>query len=252
VQQERTVSRFTFELLTLATMFAMVAVASVVVIITFPRLGLDWGPISWVHVVIGLLGFFGARLLVDRGLKAVGLSRSGRLVEARRPAEPNSGYDPVEEVIEIRYPRSQTNGWVLVCLIFVAMMFVLFEVIIPKRDQRGREHLPLLYGMFLGFAAIGYLMRYVKIIRIDPLGVTAYRTKYLIRPTMIPWSQIASCDLVVVRDTFGKVAVTYPVLRDAAGKKLFVGLAAAFAMTPEDQQVVLCALKQRFPKVDLD
>ena len=54
--------------------------------------------------------------------------------------------------------------------------------------------------------------------------VTAARKRFSIFPAMIPWSQIASCDLLVLRDTVGATAIACPVINDADRKDLFCGL----------------------------
>jgi hypothetical protein len=141
----------------------------------------------------------------------------------------------------------------LICLGFGALIFLIAEVLIPRRAQTGREALPMLYGVFLGFAALAYLIGHIKIILIDDQGVTACPGSYTIRRATIPWSQIACCELVVHRDTFGKIAVAYPRFRGHDGKDLFPGLGWALSMaSPQDQQKVLQSLKRRFPKLDSD
>ena len=253
MESERTVSRFTFE----ATAFLAVVTATVIegilIAIVSRQLGLSKEPSGEVVSGLIMVNILISRAVVDRAYKALGLSRSGRMVEARRPAAMAPGYTPAEDAIEIQYPRLLFNVVPLTFLGFAGVTFLLTEVIIPRQDQERREFLPLLYGVLLGLAALTYFMRYIVIIRIDARGVTAARTPYSIRPTTIPWSRIASCDLVVIRDTFGKITVAYPVMKDVEGRDLFRGLSGGLAMaSADDQQKVLRYLKGRFPKLDVD
>ena len=111
----------------------------------------------------------------------------------------------------------------------------------------------MLYSLIVVFGVLSYWLRYMTIIRIDETGVSAPRTGCSFWPTTVPWSQIASCELVVVRDTWDKVVVTYPVLKNASGEVLFAGLRANFLhANPGDQQKVLQALEMRFPKLEVD
>jgi hypothetical protein len=227
---ERTVSRFAFESVVFATIIALSIVEMILVLWVSRRLGFEKG--SSRDLVTGLCvpNIILGRVLVDRALKALGLSRSGRMVEGRRPSITTPESASVEDVIEVRCRRSLWMGMMLMLLGIAAFIFLLTEVLIPKNAQEGREYLPLLYGMCLGLAALMYVLKYIKIIRIDSQGVMSYRTPYSIRPTTIPWSRIASCDLIAVRDTFGKIVVNYPVMKGADGKELFRGLAQGLAM----------------------
>ncbi len=253
MQPERTVSRFTFRLTVLLAVFLIIVFEIIVLTIISRRLGSGKdSPIGGYVGGLVMLNIFLAYAGVDRAFKAFGLSRSGRMVEGRRPAAMASESTSVEDVVDIQCSRSVSNALVLMCLVPFALIFLAVEVLAPKHGT-GREVLPLLYAIFLGSAAYMYLMRYITIIRIDAQGVTAHRKPYSIRRTTIPWSRIASCDLVVTRNTFGEIALAYPVMKGVDGKDLFVGLAQAMAMAiPEDQLKVLRSLKGRFPKLDLD
>jgi hypothetical protein len=249
----KTVSRFTFHVLVMSTAAAMTIPVGVLIAIISLQLGLTSDAFVPFFGVVFVFFLFVSHVVVDRALKAVGLSQSGQMVEARRPAEVSHWNTPVEDVVEIRCARSISNGLALTYLGFAALVFVLFEVIIPRVHQEGRELLTVLYGLLLCAAALAYRMRYTKIIVIDSRGVTAARIQYSFWRTTIPWSQIASCELVVIRDVIGQVATAHPVLKDADGKDLFRGLGASLTMAlPGDQQRVLRALKGRFPTLDRD
>ena len=132
------------------------------------------------------------------------------------------------------------------------VIFVFAELIIPRQAQTGRECLSWLYALFLGFAALSYVLRYFGIPPDRSTGGDACRGLSL-WPTTVSWTEISSCDLVVVRDTFGEIAFAYPVMKDSQGKDLFPGLAANLGWASrEDQLRVLQILKRRFPKLDLD
>ncbi len=124
-------------------------------------------------------------------------------------------------------------------------------MIIPNREQRGRELLPILYGMFVVMAVLAYALRYTVIIRIDCHGVTAARATYSFEPTMIPWSDIGSCDFITATNPFGGVSIEYPVIKDPDGRNLFAGLPGGMAaLRADDRQNVLRALKERFPNLE--
>jgi hypothetical protein len=253
MRSDRTISRFAFKMLVLFSFVAISLIEGLLIAVISQRLGFARSSDSGLFVVLFVFNFMVSPMVVDGALKAIGLSRSGRIVEGRRPAEMTAQWKPTEDAIEVRCSRSQSTALASMCLGLVVLIVVTIEVIVPKHQQEGRELLFLLYAMLLGIAAYAYLMRYIKIIGIDPLGVTAARTQYSIRRTTIPWSQIASCDFVVVRDTLGTIALAYPVVKDATGKDLFPALATNMTMaTPEDQHKVLRYLKGRFSKLDLD
>ena len=252
METQRTISRFRFELTVLAGVVALSAAEGVLAVILEESMGLGKRPLSSHVPALFVLNFLLVRLLVDRILKAMGLSRSGRMVEGRRPATTVSEWVP-DEVIEVRCRSTLANELALAGIGMAAMLFLLCEVVIFRNAQTGREALPALYGLFLGLGALFSLLRCIKILRIDAEGVTAHRTGYSVLLTKIPWASIAACDLVAVRDTCGKVVVSYPVMKDNAGKDLFPGLMQGLAMaSTQDQERVLLALKQRFPKLDVD
>ncbi len=254
MQPERTVSRFTFRSTVLLAVFAITIFELILLEIISRLLGFRKDALVGGYVGgLGLMNIMLAYAGADRAFKAFGLSRSGRMVEGRRPAAmaPESTAD--EDVVEIRCSRSLSNALALMCLVPFAPMVLFVEVLLPRNAVEGREYFLLLYAMFLGFAALGYLVRFITVIRIDAQGVTTYRKSYSIRRTTIPWSRIASCDLVVIRNTFGEIAVAYPIIKNVDGEDLFVGLAQGMAMAiPEDQLKVLRSLKRRFPKLDMD
>jgi hypothetical protein len=188
------------------------------------------------------------RVVADRIFTASGLSRAGRIVEGRRPAPHPPGPAPADDTVCL---TARGACWVRIAAVSVliaVLVFALAEVVIPKSEQIGREALPLLYGMFLGFAALACAMRFLlqTVVRADGRGVTvAGRT--------VPWGDIADCDVVVDRDLFGDIRVTYPVLRNAAGRDLFPGLSFTMSQAPRrDQQWLIEVLKRRFPKLDRD
>jgi hypothetical protein len=172
--------------------------------------------------------------------------------EARGPAQIGAGSVPPDDVVDVRFPRWISNVFVLVCCVVAVLIFLLAEVILPKNRQVGREYLPLNYGIWLAFAAVLYLLRFMTIIRIDDLGITAERRKYSIRPTTVPWNEILSCDFVVIRSPQGGVSRFVPVLKDSGGNVLFPNLANLNTASQVDQRRVFQSLKSRFRKLDPD
>ena len=192
-----------------------------------------------------------AVILTPTEFLEIRMLRSGQMAEAEDPTRPDAGSSLPDEVIEVRYWRL-SNKVVLICIASVVLILLMAEVIVPKNEQVGRESLPLLCGFCLLFAALGYLFRYMTIIRIDADGVTAERRSHAIRPTTVPWSEIMSCDFMVLRTPRGKVSKVTPVLKDSAGNVLFPSLANLNTAERTDQRRVFLALKSRFRKLDAD
>jgi hypothetical protein len=158
-----------------------------------------------------------------------------------------------DDVVHVRYPRSISNLCVVVFLIFVVLILLITEVILPKTRLKDPENLPLCYGMLLVLVAISYLLRVLTIIRIDSQGVTAQRGHYSVRATTVPWNEIFSCDLVVSRSPRGDVLGFVPVFKDSAGNSLFPKLGIGLSSSSQaDQRRVFRALKSRFRKLDPD
>jgi hypothetical protein len=156
------------------------------------------------------------------------------------------GSTPSDEVIDVRYPCWISNILVVVCLSFLAIIFVYLEVILPKNQQVGREPLPWFYGSCILFAAMFCLLRKMTIIRIDAQGVAAHRRPYSLTAAMVPWDEISSCDFVKVCVPGPMAPSVVPVLRDPAGRALFANLGNLRSASPADQRRVLQALESRF------
>ncbi len=247
----RTVSRFTYLFTFFVLMVAVILSEALFTEVVAKGLGFEGVHFGQLIGGFGVINVILVPVLTDRFFKALGLSRSGRMVEGRRAAivETNA---PEEDVVVIRMSRSLSN-WLMFGPLGLLVVLVLFmEVIIPVRDQTGHEARVWLYPMLISFAALGYALRLIPVIRIDQSGVTSGRGRLGLMQT-VPWSEIESCVLVAMRDTFGNVSIAYPVIKDGEGKDLFPTLLASFMyVSREDQQRVLQILKKRFPKLDLD
>jgi len=248
MKSDRTVSRFTFELVS----------SSGVLLLMFIELLVGWRVTRAFHLdpdvgrgfVAGAMlpNMILARLMADRFFRSMGLSRSGRMVEARLPAPVATARTPEDENLVIRVSRSASNGFALLGLGLAG--FGLLVGLFSTQSARWDVVFIVCFGLC---GAFFFFMRYYEIIRLDHLGVSSYRTQYSVWKTAIPWTQIASCELTVVRDTFGEIATAYPVLRDLDGREVFRGLVNGLAMTtPEDRQKLFGILKGRFPKLDVD
>jgi hypothetical protein len=215
-----------------------------------------WGP-SWMLPGIRV-GFFvapivlAAQMLTDRTFKALGWSRSARMTENRRPSRIPPENCPDDDVIAIRPYIFLSNAAALVFLGLATLIFLLAEVLVPSSAQSHREALPQLYGMLLGIAGLAYLLRYAFVVRIDASGI-AIRGMPLSRTRKkISWSEIASCDLIVVRDTLGAETMR-PMLKDAADNELLGSAMQSLAVARrEEQQRVFRYIKCRFPKLVVD
>ncbi len=167
-------------------------------------------------------------------------------------ARSEAGQEHPDDVVDVRYSRSVSNLALVPFLIFIVLIFLITEVILPKTRVKDPEYLPACYGMLLVCAMMSYRLRFQTVIRIDTQGVTALRWPYPIRPTTVPWNEILSCDLVVIRSRRGTVLLFVPVFKGAAGNNLFPNMTNLNSLTQADQRKVFQSLKARFLKSDPD
>ena len=264
---QRTVTRFTFGL-TMFTLVVAMTLGEVILARTISRwCGVDLessGMIGGLNafkagltggIVGGFMAFdlLFARWLTDQFFKTLRLSGSGRMVETRgRVAEEVRESDDLDLVI-LRHSPSSSNMVTGILLGCVVLVFIISEIPRPGHPRTGRVSLRLLDGWILGLAALAYARRYAKIMRIDAQGLKLPGIFPWSRPSPIPWKRIATCDLVTIRNPFGKVAVVYPVFKDQDGNDLCRPLAGGFLQaSQEDRQRVLKFLTKRFPKLDRD
>lgn len=248
----RTISRGTFHVATFGVLVLLMIVEGLILHEVCRAFGFNLRNSGGILGGLAFPNWILACFLVDRVCKALGLSRSGQVMEGRRPGlvlPAASG----EESLEIRCAKSFGKGMALVCLGFVAIVFLVAEVIVPRKDQTGRVWLVACYAFCLGLAALTWWIGKQLIIRVDRGGVTSYVSRHAALLTTIPWSRIAARDLVIHRDTWGEIALARPVFKDSEGRDLFPGLLMCLPFaSKEDQMRLLGHLKQRFPKLDHD
>ena len=102
-------ARFAFGLTVIALMVVLVFGEFRVAEAVGDWLGYEWGPGGSLVGGCALPNIMLAHVLADRLFKALGLSRSGRMVEGRRPAVDPAASPTVEDVVEIRLGRAISN-----------------------------------------------------------------------------------------------------------------------------------------------
>jgi hypothetical protein len=162
-----------------------------------------------------------------------------------------SGLSPSGSV-EIRYPKSISNLCVLLSVGFIVLIFAICEVILPKSKQTDREALPVAYGMWVAAAVFGYVLRKIIVIRVDAQGVATTPGGFAVRPVLVRWSEIHSCELLVTRNRRGKVNEFYPVFTNSAGRAVVHCLINWGNVPMAEKRKLFLALKSRFGKPDPD
>ena len=200
---------------------------------------------------LNLFSLLLTNLLLDRGLRAFGLSRSGRVVEVRRPSA-IALIAPDEETFAIRLSAREANGFGLVLLGFLGLL-VLLGFLAGRDGKPMPPYLIGTIGLCGTLAAMSFAMQFATILQVGPEGIVACRGPLHLRGTFVPWSEVADCRVVTVRDPIGRVTFIRPRLEDASGRDLFPGLAdSLFFASRTDRERLLGILKRRFPKIDSD
>ncbi len=156
-----------------------------------------------------------SKVAADGILKLIGLSRSGKTVEARgRTVALAEGEAGDDEVVEVRCPPSFIRGLGVVCLL-LCLLFVVILVTIPHEQIEGIGWGYALVG-FLALAA-GYLLyegRWGKPQAwADASGITGYAAGFHFRRRFVSWSDVVTCKIETYYDTFGKAVIIRPILK---------------------------------------
>lgn len=245
-RQPRTVSKAAFGCLSWTLFFLILLTELVVTTVLMRRWGVrrDGG---WIGG-LGMLNLVLAKVAADSILKLMGLSRSGKTVEARgRTVVYPDGEIDDDEVVEVHCPSSFITGLGAACLIF-CLVIVLILVAIPHDRMEGVGWAYVLVGVF-GLSA-GYCF-YERSwgtpqVRADSSGITGLPIGFQFRRRFIPWSDVATCEIETYFDTFGKPFIIRPILKGWDGKPLIV-LCLQFTKM-EDQVRLVKYIKAKLPK----
>jgi hypothetical protein len=183
----------------------------------------------------------------DGLLKCLGLSRSGRVVEARGrkapwPEEPSREADVVEAFWLGRHAKTVAR-----MLLLIALMSPLAFVVPNLSASRDAGATLLLAEFGFGFALLFWWQGRQLIARVDGHGVTGYAAFDLFgRRRTIPWDSVATCEFITEYDPIGAPLGIRPILKDAAGATIMeLNLKH---LPASDQQRVAKAIAARLPK----
>ncbi len=252
MKDTRVVSRFSFFVMTTFVMIVLTVLAMFAVHRVARGLGFDGANLGGAGGGFAMVNLMVARVFVDRLLKRLGMSRSGVVIEGWRPS-PVEGAPAPDDEVTLRY----SPGLFLTCALFFFAMLAL-TLFLARNGQAngaagGRGFIPWGIALFGGMGVLSLTFPLLVVLHVDPHGVTGRRTSFSVRCNLIPWDDVASCEIVTERDTFGNVAIAYPKFLDGSGKEYFPKLWQGLMYVPKaDRDRLLRFLKHRFPKLDID
>ena len=186
---------------------------------------------------------------VDRLFKKLGSSRSGDSVETRERAFGMSkAFAADGEVVEFVLERSTFKSKLgTLVLAFPCSLFLIYGF---PNDPAW-----MLVGYVFAAFIIVQVIRQVFawdgcVVRVDERGVFGFPSRFALRRAQVPWSEIATCDIVTRHNTFGAPCLIVPVFRDEFGGKLIsVDLQDA---PMEYQERLVKDIKARLPKARVE
>jgi hypothetical protein len=191
-------------------------------------------------------------IAADRFFKLLGMSRGGSSVETwnRILAKPD-GFVALDEVVEFtESPLTNIFGFVFVFLFGLLSLFLAVG-----SHLAGLHHIQLifLYGCAIFFG--GYALQLFSAIdgcwvRADQRGVFGYPARYSLRRRLLPWSKIATCDIVTRHDPFGTPYLIVPVFKDELGRKLMT--LSLYGVPMECQMRLVKYIKSKLPNARVD
>ncbi len=182
----------------------------------------------------------------------LGMSRGGSSVETwnRILAKPD-GFVADNELVEFKESQL-TNTFAFVFLYLFSMFFLLLGV---GSHLAGVHPVQLIFwyvsaGFFGGYA-IQLLSAWDGCwVRADRRGVFGYPARYAIRRRLLPWSEIATCDIITCHNPFGTPYLIVPVFKDELGRKLMT--LSLYGVPMECQMRLVKYIKAKLPKSRID
>jgi hypothetical protein len=246
----KTVSKATFGCLSWAIFFVILLIEIALSVTVSRVVGVRYEG-GWIGG-LGLLNLILSRVVADRILKLMGLSRSGKTVEVRgRTVAFPEGEVADDEVVEVRCPSSFITGLFWMSL----LMFLLLAVLITLSPPSGTVMVGLGYLLiaFFGLGA-GYCF-YERTwgnpqAWADSSGITGYPVGFYFRRRFVPWSRVATCEIETFYDTFGKPVIIRPILKGFDNEALMT-LNLLFTKL-EEQERLIKYIKAKLPKPKYD
>lgn len=249
MDEPQTVSKTTFGCLTLSLVGLFGCIATIVSLKLTEALHLRREPsfvggFAFLYLIL-------ARATVDRVLRWLGLSRSGKTIEvyARSGVEP-SGKGLPDGAAEARLSKGM-KWFMLVASPIMCLLF--FTLGTPKAYKESvlLNLMTLAVGSFFLYAFVFFLLESGKPqARVDAKGVTGYPSPRALRRRFIPWTQISSCEVLTTYNTFGEPVLLRPIFRDRDGETL-IELYLAFTPIVEQERLVKF-IKTKLPETELD
>jgi hypothetical protein len=190
--------------------------------------------------------------LVDRALKRLGMSRSGKTFESREKLFSTIEDETIDiDRVEARIPSSSFVLLYRMCGLML-LIFSSFFVFVPRFDLvitiLGYSLIALLGLLTIFFF---YESRCGKPqVWSDTSGVAGFPSGFHLKQRFIPWTNVKSCEMETLYNTFGEPVVLLPVLKGFNGETL-IKLDLRF-LKLDDQERLVKAIMSRLPKSALD
>jgi hypothetical protein len=191
-----------------------------------------------------------ARHATDWIFVRLGKSRRGKTLEIRgRTALIPEGEVADDDLVEIRRPESLGRGLINPFLVFGFLIALMLPVV-------PREALGYAYSL-IAFFALFWLwclwtprrIRDRRYIRADSRGILGYTMGPPSGVRLIPWSEVATCEIETAYDTFGSPVVIWLIFQDAGGKEL---MKLALWPSLEDDRRLVKYVQAKLPKTKED
>lgn len=248
MNEPKTVSKETFGCLRFSLMILFAVAANVVAACLSVAFGFrfEGGWLSGLAIVYLTLSHVAA----DKILKWFGLSRSGVAVEVRSRSSWESQDDaPIGDVAEARISGG-TKAFVLITTPIMGMFFLAAPLYLEEKHGVMRWLGPVMGVLFLtGFAYWLWDWNSPQA-RADAEGITGYPSHRAIRRVFVPWSDVLTCEIQTIYDTFGQATLLVPILRGHNGETL---MRLNLLYTPMvEQDRIVKFIKSKLPKPQVD
>ncbi len=196
----------------------------------------------WVALVSYLFAFFAA----DRLCRARGLSLSRNSIETwdRMVADRERFVAPF---LAVEYAFNRPTVIVNVCLSALICLLPTVLLVCLHTPDFVTSVIAIVSLVLFGGLGIQFVLAWDGCqVRIDHEGVYGYPARLALFRKLVPWTEIASCDIVTRRDASGRIYLIMPVFRNDLGKKL---MSLSLRLVPMDyQERVVRYIKTKLPK----
>ncbi|MDG3004993.1 hypothetical protein [Paludisphaera mucosa] len=247
MDEPRTISKKAYFRLTMALTLLTCAVATLAANVLVSACGGRIEP----GLLAGLTGLYIilARALAEWILRLRDLTRRGTSVEIHA----RSLFGPTEDVAPGETVEARVPPGTLLFLLCGApvMVLICYAGAWVFEEQIWMRCLSIGMGFFFLACFVENIVDYGKpIARVDADGVNGYPSHRALWRRFVPWSDVYSCEVQTLNDTFGKPILLRPVLKGRHGEKL---MALCLFYTPMvEQERIVKAIKTRLPETEVD